>query len=119
MTDPLPEQQPVVLAADDDEDILDLVKFRLERSGYVVLQARDGQEAIVLGDDLWRTTFAADPSIVGRSLHLDGGIVTVGRHVSRAPTDVTVAPLIASRTAGDPSWRSVPSLIASTKRPHA
>ena len=48
MTDPLPEQQPVVLAADDDEDILDLVKFRLERSGYTVLQARDGEEALEL-----------------------------------------------------------------------
>jgi DNA-binding response OmpR family regulator len=37
--------QPVVLAADDDEDILELITFRLERSGYVVVQARDGEEA--------------------------------------------------------------------------
>jgi DNA-binding response OmpR family regulator len=35
-----------VLAADDDEDILELISFRLERSGYTVLQARDGQEAL-------------------------------------------------------------------------
>ena len=40
--------QPVVLAADDDEDILELVAFRLERSGYTVLQARDGAEALEL-----------------------------------------------------------------------
>jgi DNA-binding response OmpR family regulator len=39
-------QQPVVLAADDDEDILELVAFRLERSGYTVLRARDGEEAL-------------------------------------------------------------------------
>ena len=38
--------QPVVLAADDDEDILELVAFRLERSGYTVLRARDGEEAL-------------------------------------------------------------------------
>jgi DNA-binding response OmpR family regulator len=38
--------QPVVLAADDDEDILELVAFRLERSGYTVLKARDGEEAL-------------------------------------------------------------------------
>ena len=38
--------QPVVLAADDDEDILELVTFRLERSGYTVIQARDGEEAL-------------------------------------------------------------------------
>jgi DNA-binding response OmpR family regulator len=48
MTDRMSEEQPVVLAADDDEDILALVKFRLERSGYTVLQARDGQEALAL-----------------------------------------------------------------------
>ena len=41
-------EQPVVLAADDDEDILSLVAFRLERSGYTVIQARDGQEALEL-----------------------------------------------------------------------
>jgi DNA-binding response OmpR family regulator len=40
------ERQPVVLAADDDEDILELVAFRLERSGYTVLRARDGEEAL-------------------------------------------------------------------------
>ena len=38
--------QPVVLVADDDEDILELVTFRLERSGYTVMQARDGEEAL-------------------------------------------------------------------------
>jgi DNA-binding response OmpR family regulator len=41
-------EQPVVLAADDDEDVLGLVTFRLERSGYTVLQARDGEEALAL-----------------------------------------------------------------------
>ena len=49
MTESAPErEQPVVLAADDDEDILSLVTFRLERSGYTVLQARDGAEALEL-----------------------------------------------------------------------
>jgi DNA-binding response OmpR family regulator len=41
-------ERPVVLAADDDEDILELVAFRLERSGYTVLQARDGEQALEL-----------------------------------------------------------------------
>jgi DNA-binding response OmpR family regulator len=45
------EQQPVVLAADDDEDILELVTFRLERSGYTVVQARDGEQAWELAKD--------------------------------------------------------------------
>jgi DNA-binding response OmpR family regulator len=41
-------ERPLILAADDDEDILALVAFRLERSGYTVLQARDGEEALEL-----------------------------------------------------------------------
>ena len=43
-----PRERPLVLAADDDEDILGLVAFRLERAGYTVLQARDGEEALAL-----------------------------------------------------------------------
>jgi DNA-binding response OmpR family regulator len=46
--DAVDREQPVVLAADDDEDILELVVFRLERSGYTVVQARDGAEAFEL-----------------------------------------------------------------------
>ena len=46
MTDGADRPQPVVLAADDDEDILELVAFRLERSGYTVLRASDGEEAL-------------------------------------------------------------------------
>ena len=42
------DRQPVILAADDDEDILQLVAFRLGRSGYRVLQAHDGEEAVAL-----------------------------------------------------------------------
>jgi len=49
MSDPASDRdRPVILAADDDEDILALVVFRLERSGYTVLQARDGEEALEL-----------------------------------------------------------------------
>jgi DNA-binding response OmpR family regulator len=40
--------QKLVLVADDDQDIRDLVTFRLERSGYEVMAAQDGQEAIDL-----------------------------------------------------------------------
>jgi len=49
MTEAAPErEQPVVLAADDDPDILELVAFRLERSGYTVIKAHDGEEALRL-----------------------------------------------------------------------
>jgi DNA-binding response OmpR family regulator len=45
---PEPSAIPLVLVADDDPDILALVGFRLERAGYEVLAARDGEEALTL-----------------------------------------------------------------------
>ncbi len=40
--------EPLVLVADDDDDIRGLVQYRLERSGYRVVAARDGEEALQL-----------------------------------------------------------------------
>jgi DNA-binding response OmpR family regulator len=37
---------PVILLADDDEDILMLLTFHFERAGYEVAQARNGLEAL-------------------------------------------------------------------------
>jgi DNA-binding response OmpR family regulator len=36
----------VILIAEDDEDILGLVEFRLQQEGYEVLTARNGEEAV-------------------------------------------------------------------------
>jgi DNA-binding response OmpR family regulator len=38
----------VILAADDDEDILELVCLTLEQAGHETLRARDGDEALEL-----------------------------------------------------------------------
>jgi DNA-binding response OmpR family regulator len=38
--------RPLVLCADDDEDILALVTLRLERAGFDVVQVHDGDEAV-------------------------------------------------------------------------
>jgi DNA-binding response OmpR family regulator len=38
----------LVLVADDEEDIRALVAFRLERAGYEVITAADGEEALTL-----------------------------------------------------------------------
>jgi len=38
--------RPLVLVADDDPDILDLVMLRLEWDGYEVVGARDGEGAL-------------------------------------------------------------------------
>jgi len=41
-------QRPLVIAADDDVDVLDIIKLKLEAHGLQVLTARDGQKAIEL-----------------------------------------------------------------------
>ena len=38
--------RPLVLIADDDRDILELVSLTLEQDGYEVLQAQNGEEAL-------------------------------------------------------------------------
>jgi DNA-binding response OmpR family regulator len=45
------EESRTVLVADDDEDILELVSFRLERAGYEVLLARDGTSALAMAQE--------------------------------------------------------------------
>jgi DNA-binding response OmpR family regulator len=44
--------RPLVLCADDDEDILALVALRLERAGFAVATALDGAEAMELARTL-------------------------------------------------------------------
>jgi DNA-binding response OmpR family regulator len=39
---------PLVLVADDEEDIRALLAFRLKRAGYEVITAADGEEALLL-----------------------------------------------------------------------
>jgi DNA-binding response OmpR family regulator len=39
---------PLVLCADDDEDILSLVSLRLRRAGFEVVTAADGDEAVTI-----------------------------------------------------------------------
>jgi two-component system alkaline phosphatase synthesis response regulator PhoP len=40
--------QRKVLIVDDEADILDLLAYNLEREGFIVIQARDGEEAVEL-----------------------------------------------------------------------
>jgi two-component system response regulator RegX3 len=40
--------QETILLADDDEMIVDVLRYRLETEGYTVIVARDGEEALLL-----------------------------------------------------------------------
>ena len=58
MTQPQPQAQAqprvrtvTILVADDEQDIRELVAYRLSRSGYCIIEARDGEEAFQLAAD--------------------------------------------------------------------
>jgi DNA-binding response OmpR family regulator len=44
--------RPLVLVADDDDDIRALVSYRMEKAGFEVVRARDGEEALQLASEL-------------------------------------------------------------------
>lgn len=88
--------RPLVLVADDDEDILELVRLRLGRS-YDTLIARDGAEALALAQ-LHRPDVAVlDVTMPG----LDG--IEITRELGRDPStsSIQVILLTAHAQAGD------------------
>ena len=83
---------PRVLVADDDPDILSLVAYRLERSGYEVLTAADGADAL-------RLTLAHRPDLVVLDVMMpliDGYGVTRAIR-SHPPTERTPVLLLTAR----------------------
>jgi DNA-binding response OmpR family regulator len=77
----------LILIADDDEDILALVEFRLAHAGYGVVKAGDGEEALRLAAE-----FRPDLLILDvRMPAVDGYEVT--RRI-RASTDFGPVPVI-------------------------
>ena len=92
MIEPRPEPRLVVLVADDDEDILQLLSFRLERAGYEVVLARSGDEALRLALDRLPAVAILDGMMPG----LDGFEVT--RELRRADaTSTTPVILLTAR----------------------
>jgi DNA-binding response OmpR family regulator len=70
--EPQANRRPLVLIADDDEDILQLLAFRLERAGYETVQAQNGNQALQLARDLQPALAVLDVMMPG----LDGYDVT-------------------------------------------
>ena len=67
-----PKTRPLVLVAEDDEDILALVVFDLQDEGYEVLTARNGEDAIALARERRPDLVVLDVAMPG----LDGYEVT-------------------------------------------
>ena len=95
------ERQPadrlLVLIADDDEDILQLLSFRLERAGYEIVQARSGDEALRLALELVPALAVLDVMMPG----LNGFEVTRELRGHAATSTTPVILLTAKTTASD------------------
>ena len=84
--------EPLVLVADDDEDVRELVVFRLARAGYEVITAGDGQEALELA--LSRRPLVCVIDVMMPAL--DGYQVTERLRASEELADVAILLLTAS-----------------------
>jgi len=87
----LSEDVRTVLVADDDDDILELVSFRLERAGYKVITARDGQQALAAAQEHRPDLAVLDVMMPG----LNGYEVTKQLRSGEATRDIPVILLTA------------------------
>lgn len=88
------EPSPLVLVADDEADILELVRLRLVRSGYEVAVARDGHEALQIARERIPAIALVDVTMPG----LDGYAVARALRADPATSSVQVI-LLTGRTA--------------------
>jgi DNA-binding response OmpR family regulator len=89
----------LLLVADDDEDILQLLSFRLGRAGYEIVQARDGTEALRLAIELRPALAVLDVMMPG----LNGYEVTRELRRNEETRTIPIILLTAKAQAGDVS----------------
>jgi CheY-like chemotaxis protein len=84
--------EPLVLVADDDADVRELVVFRLARAGYDVITAGDGEEAVAVALERRPRVCVIDVMMP----KLDGYEVTERLRASEELADVAILLLTAS-----------------------
>jgi DNA-binding response OmpR family regulator len=97
VSEPAVDPRPVVLVADDDEDILLLVTVRLEGAGYEVIAATSGDEALRMAFDRLPNLAVLDVMMPG----LDGYDVTRALRREEATRDMPVILLTARAQESD------------------
>jgi two-component system cell cycle sensor histidine kinase/response regulator CckA len=93
-------RQPVILIADDDAICLDVGSKMLQKLGYIVLGARDGQEAISI---FKKNQSKVDVVILDMKMPHNGGITFF--HLKKIDANVKV--IIASGYAKDQQIRDM------------
>ena len=89
--------RPMILIADDDEDILELVRLRLSRSGYDTVVARNGAEALQVARERRPDVALLDVSMPA----MTGYEVTAALKADTATRDIPVILLTARAQTAD------------------
>ena len=89
--------RPLILIADDDEDILELVRLRLSRSGYDTVLARNGAEALAAARERTPDLALLDVSMPAMS----GYEVTAALKADAATKEIPIILLTARAQTGD------------------
>jgi DNA-binding response OmpR family regulator len=90
-------RKPLILIADDDEDILELVRLRLGRSNYATVLARNGLEALEAARARKPDLALLDVSMAG----MDGYETAAALKADPATKDIPVILLTARAQTGD------------------
>ena len=99
-----PPKDPLVVVADDDEDLLDLVSMQLEYAGYRVVKACDGAEALRAVQDELPDACVFDVVMPGLQGHEVLQLMREGKKTKKIPVM-----LITAREEYSALWRLGPS----------
>jgi CheY-like chemotaxis protein len=113
MTEPLPLRRELVLVADDEADILHLVRFVLERAGYETVCARSGDEALRLALELRPSLAVLDVMMPG----IDGFEITRRLRAAEETRTMPVILLTARAQPADVSTGMTAGATAYVKKP--
>lgn len=61
------DRKPVILVADDDPEILSLLSIRLEKAGFEVVEAADGEQTLQMARDKRPDLVVLDVMMPGRN----------------------------------------------------
>jgi DNA-binding response OmpR family regulator len=85
----------LVLVAEDDPDILDLVCVRLDQAGYATIRASDGEQALRLAQDRLPSACILDPAMRGL------GVLEVLRELRRGGPTARIPVILLSTATGE------------------
>jgi CheY-like chemotaxis protein len=104
---------PLVLAADDDPDILSLIRLTLKRAGCEVMTAPDGRAALALARERPPAMAVVDLSMP----HMNGLELTAALRQDAATADIPIVILTAAVQTSDVEAARVAGATAHIKKP--